>query len=179
MKPSGRLRTRLRASRSVTPAARWYRSVRSPASRDETAPYRIPAATTSTPAAGRIGAAAAPGVRIGHGPWARMEGACQGKCCPPGAFVIEWTRACPISRKQQGIPTIAESFAASALFVFLVLAAQYESWKLPLAIVLISADVPAGLGPQASTSEECQSTSLAQNRFRGAGGVGLPEERES
>ncbi len=28
-------------------------------------------------------------------------------------------------------------FAASALFVFLVLAAQYESWKTPLAIVLI------------------------------------------
>ena len=28
-------------------------------------------------------------------------------------------------------------FGAAALFVFLVLAAQYESWKLPLAIVLI------------------------------------------
>ena len=28
-------------------------------------------------------------------------------------------------------------FAASALFVFLVLAAQYESWRTPLAIVLI------------------------------------------
>jgi HAE1 family hydrophobic/amphiphilic exporter-1 len=28
-------------------------------------------------------------------------------------------------------------FAASALFVFLVLAAQYESWTLPLAIILI------------------------------------------
>jgi HAE1 family hydrophobic/amphiphilic exporter-1 len=28
-------------------------------------------------------------------------------------------------------------FGASALFVFLVLAAQYESWKLPLAVVMI------------------------------------------
>jgi multidrug efflux pump subunit AcrB len=28
-------------------------------------------------------------------------------------------------------------FAASALFVFLVLAAQYESWKIPLAILMI------------------------------------------
>ena len=28
-------------------------------------------------------------------------------------------------------------FGAAALFVFLVLAAQYESWKLPLAVVMI------------------------------------------
>ena len=28
-------------------------------------------------------------------------------------------------------------FGAAALFVFLVLAAKYESWKLPLAVVLI------------------------------------------
>ncbi len=37
-------------------------------------------------------------------------------------------------------------FAASAFFVFLVLAAQYESWKLPLSIVLI---VPMCLLPSA------------------------------
>ena len=43
---------------------------------------------------------------------------------------------CSHQQQQQGIPTIA-IFAASALFVFLVLAAQYESVKLPLAIVLI------------------------------------------
>ena len=39
-------------------------------------------------------------------------------------------------QERQGIPTLA-IFAASAVFVFLVLAAQCESWKLPLAIVLI------------------------------------------
>jgi multidrug efflux pump subunit AcrB len=53
---------------------------------------------------------------------------------PPG-FTIEWTELSH-QQEQQGIPTIA-IFAASAVFVFLVLAAQYESWKLPLAIVLI------------------------------------------
>jgi multidrug efflux pump subunit AcrB len=53
---------------------------------------------------------------------------------PPG-FTIEWTELSH-QQEQQGIPTIA-IFAASAVFVFLVLAAQYESWKLPVAIVLI------------------------------------------
>src|ERR1700686_962643 len=52
----------------------------------------------------------------------------------PG-FTIEWTELSH-QQEQQGIPTIA-IFAASAVFVFLVLAAQYESWKLPLAIGLI------------------------------------------
>jgi multidrug efflux pump subunit AcrB len=53
---------------------------------------------------------------------------------PPG-ITFEWTDLAH-QQEQQGIPTIA-IFAASAVFVFLVLAAQYESWKLPLAIVLI------------------------------------------
>jgi multidrug efflux pump subunit AcrB len=53
----------------------------------------------------------------------------------PAGFDIEWTELSH-QQEQQGIPTIV-IFAASALFAFLVLAAQYESWKLPLAIVLI------------------------------------------
>jgi multidrug efflux pump subunit AcrB len=53
----------------------------------------------------------------------------------PAGFGFEWTELSH-QQEQQGIPTIA-IFAASAVFVFLVLAAQYESWKLPLAIVLI------------------------------------------
>jgi multidrug efflux pump subunit AcrB len=53
----------------------------------------------------------------------------------PSGFAFEWTDLSH-QQEQQGIPTLA-IFAASALFVFLVLAAQYESWKLPLAIVLI------------------------------------------
>jgi hydrophobe/amphiphile efflux-1 (HAE1) family protein len=97
---------------------------------DETAPYRIPRYNLY-PAADVLGAAG-PGVASGTA-MARMEGLAK-EVLPPG-FTIEWTELSH-QEEQQGIPTIA-IFAASALFVFLVLAAQYESWKLPLAIVLI------------------------------------------
>ena len=53
---------------------------------------------------------------------------------PPG-ITFEWTDLA-YQQAKKGIPTVA-IFGASALFVFLVLAAQYESWKIPLAIVLI------------------------------------------
>src|SRR6267378_2215654 len=96
----------------------------------ETAPYRVPRYNLY-PAADVLGAAA-PGVASGTA-MARMEVLAK-EVLPPG-FLIEWTELSH-QQEQQGIPTIA-IFAASALFVFLVLAAQYESWKLPLAIVLI------------------------------------------
>jgi hydrophobe/amphiphile efflux-1 (HAE1) family protein len=97
---------------------------------DETAPYRIPRYNLY-PAADVLGSAAA-GVASGTA-MARMEVLAK-QVLPPG-FVMEWTELSH-QQEQQGIPTIA-IFAASAVFVFLVLAAQYESWKLPLAIVLI------------------------------------------
>src|SRR3984885_3143109 len=97
---------------------------------DETAPYRIPRYNLY-PAADVLGAAA-PAVASGTA-MARMEALAK-EVLPPG-FIIEWTEL-SYQQEQQGIPAIA-IFAASALFVFLVLAAQYESWKLPLAIVLI------------------------------------------
>jgi hydrophobe/amphiphile efflux-1 (HAE1) family protein len=97
---------------------------------DETAPYRIPRYNLY-PAADVLGAAA-PGVASGTA-MARMEVLAK-QVLPPG-FSVEWTELSH-QQQQQGIPTIA-IFAASAVFVFLVLAAQYESWKLPLAIVLI------------------------------------------
>src|SRR6266481_2249085 len=97
---------------------------------NETAPYRIPRYNLY-PAADVLGAAA-PGVASGTA-MARMEVLAK-EVLPPG-FTIEWTELSH-QQEQQGIPTIA-IFAASAPFVFLVLAAQYESWKLPLAIVLI------------------------------------------
>jgi multidrug efflux pump subunit AcrB len=53
----------------------------------------------------------------------------------PRGITFEWTDLAH-QQKQQGIPTLA-IFGASAVFVFLVLAAQYESWKMPLSIVLI------------------------------------------
>jgi multidrug efflux pump subunit AcrB len=53
---------------------------------------------------------------------------------PPGVG-FEWTELA-FQQQQRGTPTLLV-FGAAALFVFLVLAAQYESWKLPLAVVLI------------------------------------------
>ncbi len=97
---------------------------------DETAPYRIPRYNLY-PAADVLGAAA-PGVASGTA-MARMK--VLARQVLPAGFTIEWTELSH-QQEQQGIPTIA-IFAASAVFVFLVLAAQYESWKLPLAIVLI------------------------------------------
>ena len=96
----------------------------------ETTPYRQPRYNLY-PAADLLGSAAA-GVSSGTA-MSRMEDIA--KQALPQGFDIEWTE---LSHQQaeQGIPTIV-IFAASALFVFLVLAAQYESWKLPLAIVLI------------------------------------------
>ena len=98
--------------------------------RDQTTPYRQPRYNLY-PAADVLGSAG-PGVSSGTA-IARMEEIAR-EALPPG-FAIEWTELSH-QQEQQGIPTIA-IFAASALFVFLVLVAQYESWKLPLAIVLI------------------------------------------
>jgi multidrug efflux pump subunit AcrB len=53
---------------------------------------------------------------------------------PPG-IGYEWTEIA-YQQEQKGTPTMLV-FGAAALFVFLVLAGNYESWKLPLAVVLI------------------------------------------
>ena len=53
---------------------------------------------------------------------------------PPG-IGFEWTEIA-FQQEQKGTPTVLV-FGAAALFVFLVLAAKYESWKVPLAVVLI------------------------------------------
>ncbi|SFA76558.1 hydrophobe/amphiphile efflux-1 (HAE1) family protein [Rhizobium sp. NFR07] len=97
---------------------------------DTTSPYRQPRYNLY-PAADVLGTAA-PGVSSGAA-IDRMNEIAE-KVLPQG-FGIEWTELSH-QELQQGIPTVV-IFAASALFVFLVLAAQYESWKLPLAIVLI------------------------------------------
>ena len=97
---------------------------------DRTAPYRIPRYNLY-PAAEIIGAAA-PGVASGTAMKRMAELANQ---VLPVGVTFEWTELAH-QQEQQGIPTLL-IFAASALFVFLVLAAQYESWKTPLAILLI------------------------------------------
>ena len=69
----------------------------------------------------------------------------------PRGMTYEWTelsyqdrmtRDFVIPGTQIAIPTMAAVLAISVLFVILVLAAQYESWSLPLVIVLI---VPMGI----------------------------------
>jgi multidrug efflux pump subunit AcrB len=75
---------------------------------------------------------AAPGVATGTA-LQRMEELAQ-EVLPKG-IAFEWTDLA-FQQQLRGTPTLLV-FGAAALFVFLVLVAQYESWKLPLAIVLI------------------------------------------
>jgi multidrug efflux pump subunit AcrB len=75
---------------------------------------------------------AAPGVATGTA-LHRMEELAH-QVLPPG-IGFEWTELA-FQQQQRGTPTLLV-FGAAALLVFLVLAAQYESWKLPLAVVLI------------------------------------------
>src|SRR5260370_17842852 len=53
----------------------------------------------------------------------------------PDGFEFEWTELA--YQQKLAANTILLIFGASALFVFLVLAGEYESWTLPLAIILI------------------------------------------
>ncbi len=53
----------------------------------------------------------------------------------PDGFAYEWTELA-LQEKLAGNSGLLV-FAAAAIFVFLLLAAQYESWSLPLAVVLI------------------------------------------
>ncbi len=98
--------------------------------KEDTEPYRQPRYNLY-PAADVLGDAA-PEVASGTA-MKRMEQIA--KEVLPQGFSIEWTELSH-QQEQQGIPT-SLIFAASAFFVFLVLAAHYESWRLPLAIVLI------------------------------------------
>ncbi|MGF7000723.1 efflux RND transporter permease subunit [Paraburkholderia sp. GAS32] len=98
--------------------------------RSSTIPYRVPRYNLY-PAA-EVQGVAAPGVATGTA-LRRMEELAH-QILPQG-IGFEWTELA-YQQQQRGTPTLLV-FGAAALFVFLVLVAQYESWKLPLAIVLI------------------------------------------
>jgi hydrophobe/amphiphile efflux-1 (HAE1) family protein len=98
--------------------------------KDTAIPYRVPRYNLF-PAA-EVQGVAAPGVATGTA-LHRME-ALAAKVLPPGVG-YEWTEIA-YQQEQKGTPTVLV-FGAAALFVFLVLAGNYESWKLPLSIVLI------------------------------------------
>jgi len=97
---------------------------------DRTTPYRVPRYNLYP--ASEVMGEAAPGVSSG----AALDRIAQlAKDNLPPGITFEWTDLA-YQQAKRGIPTGA-IFAASALFVFLVLTAQYESWSIPLAIVLI------------------------------------------
>ena len=98
--------------------------------RDITGPYRVPRYDLY-PAA-EVQGATLPGYSSSYG-IAMMERLATERL--PDGFSFEWTDLA-YQQKLAG-NTILLIFGASALFVFLVLAAQYESWTLPLANFLI------------------------------------------
>ena len=97
---------------------------------DATIPYRVPHYNLF-PAA-EVQGVGAPGVATGTA-LQHME-TLAAQVLPPG-IGFEWTEIA-FQQEQKGTPTMLV-FGAAALFVFLVLAANYESWKLPLSVVLI------------------------------------------
>jgi hydrophobe/amphiphile efflux-1 (HAE1) family protein len=96
----------------------------------ETTAYRVPRYDLS-PAA-EVQGVAAPTVATGTALRRMEELALQ---VLPAGIGFEWTEIA-FQQQLKGTPTVLV-FGAAALFVFLVLAAKYESWKLPMAVVLI------------------------------------------
>jgi len=98
--------------------------------RDISGPYRVPRYNLY-PAA-EVQGSTAPGTSTGEA-LAKME-QLAAQVLPDG-FGYEWTELA-LQEKLAGGGTLL-IFIASVVFVFLLLAAQYESWLLPLAVVLI------------------------------------------
>ncbi len=99
--------------------------------RDLTGPYRVPRYNLYR--AAEIQGTAAPGVSTGAA-LAAMERIAAEQL--PDGFTYEWTELA-LQEKLAGNSGLL-AFAAAAVLVFLLLAAQYESWSLPLAVVLIA-----------------------------------------
>ena len=98
--------------------------------RDITGPYRVPRYNLY-PAA-EVQGATLPGYSTGYAIAAMERLAAE---ILPDGFGYEWTELA-LQEKLAG-DTGLLIFIASVVFVFLLLAAQYESWLLPLAVILI------------------------------------------
>ena len=81
----------------------------------------------------------------------------------PQGIGFEWTELV-LSRAtaRNSDPAV---FGAAALFVFLVLSAQYENWKLPLAIVLIVPMCLLASDKRPARARACRSTSWRKSGF--------------
>jgi HAE1 family hydrophobic/amphiphilic exporter-1 len=97
---------------------------------NRTGPYRLPRYNLYP--AGEVQGSAAPGYSTGQA-LAAMERLAADRL--PDGLGFEWTELA-YQEKLAG-NTGLFVFAASVVFVFLVLAAQYESWSLPLSVILI------------------------------------------
>ena len=98
--------------------------------RDITGPYRVPRYNLY-PAA-EVQGSVLPGFSTSYALEAMERLAAERL---PDGFGYEWTELAYQERSAGGTGLLV--FAASIVFVFLVLAAQYESWSLPLAVILI------------------------------------------
>ena len=98
--------------------------------RDITGPYRVEHFNLFSAAA--IQGATKPGYSSGYGLEAMERLAEQ---VLPDGYSFQWTELA-YQEKEAG-DTAIFVFAAAVVFVFLLLAAQYESWGLPLAVILI------------------------------------------
>jgi hydrophobe/amphiphile efflux-1 (HAE1) family protein len=98
--------------------------------RDITGPYRVPRYNLY-PAA-EIQGATLPGFSTGYA-LAAMEKLAAERL--PDGFGFEWTELAYQERAAGDSGLLV--FVASVIFVFLLLAAQYESWALPMAVILI------------------------------------------
>jgi len=108
--------------------------------RDDTLPYRVPRHNLFQ--AAEIQGSGKPGVSTGQ-VIAAMEQLLRERL--PDGFSYEWTELA-LQETTQG-NTAPFAFGLAVVFVFLTLAAMYESWLLPLAVVLIAPmSVLAALG---------------------------------
>ena len=98
--------------------------------RDITGPYRVE--HFNLYAAAAVQGATKPGYSSGYGLQAMEKLAAD---LLPDGYSAQWTELA-YQEKQAG-DTAIFVFAAAVVFVFLLLAAQYESWGLPLAVILI------------------------------------------